>query len=143
MNLVVKPIEELGVETHNNYKFEHEDQDCIHQDNQDSIDKNYTFEQENQDSTHQDNHDSIDKDSTFDQEDENNPLNKVFASLNIIIHQETLMKIILQDTSNDDQFLYMYRSSRLHDNKTHLSYSKLRKHFCIDARRIFFDHIFL
>jgi hypothetical protein len=53
------------------------------------------------------------------------------------------MKIISQDTSNDDQFLYMYRSSRLYDNKTHLPYSKLRKHPRIDARRIFFGHIFL
>jgi hypothetical protein len=95
MNLEVKPIEKLGVEAHDNCKFEREDQDCTHQDNQDSIDKNYTFEEENQDSTHQDNHDSIDKDSTLNQEDENNPLHKVFASLDIIIHQKTLMKIIL------------------------------------------------
>jgi hypothetical protein len=86
MNLEVKSIEELEVEAHANYKFEHEDQDCTHQDNQDSIDNNYTFEQENQNLTHQDNHDSINKDSTLDQEDENNPLHKVFASLDIIIH---------------------------------------------------------
>jgi hypothetical protein len=134
MNLEVKSIEELGVETHVNYKLEHEDQDSTHQDNQDSINNDYTFEQENQDSTHQDNHDSIDKDSTLDQEDEDNPLHKAFASLDIIIHQEALMKIILQDTSNDDQFIYMYCSSRLHDNKTHFSYLKLRKHFRIDVR---------
>jgi hypothetical protein len=40
----VKPIEELEVETHDNYKMEHEDQDCTHQDNQNSIDKDYKFE---------------------------------------------------------------------------------------------------
>jgi hypothetical protein len=75
VNLEIKPIEELGVEVHDN---EHEDQDYTHQDNQDSIDKVYTFEQENQDSTHQDNHNSIDKDSTLDQEDENNHLHSFY-----------------------------------------------------------------
>jgi hypothetical protein len=128
INLEDKLIEELGVETHANCKLDHEDEDYIHQDNQYLISNNYTFEQKIQDSNHQDNHDSIDKDSTLDQKDEDNPLHQAFASLDTIIHQEAPMKIIPQDTSNDDQFLYMYRSSRLHDNNTHLPYSKLRKH---------------
>jgi hypothetical protein len=143
VNLEDKPIEKLGVETHANCKLEHEDQDSIHQDNQDPISNDYTFEQEIQDSNHQDNHDSIDKDFTLDQKDEDNPLHQAFASLDTIIHQEDPIKIIPQDISNDDQFLYMYRSSRLHDNKIHLPNSKLRKHSRIDARRIFFGHIFL
>jgi hypothetical protein len=143
VNLEDKLMEELEVETHANYKLEHENQDFIHQDNQDPISNDYTFEQENQNSTHQDNHDPIDKDSTLDQKDEDNPLHQAFALLNTIIYQEALIKIIPQDTSNDDQFLYMYRSSRLHDNKTHLTYSKLRKYSRIDARQIFFGHIFL
>jgi hypothetical protein len=84
-------IEKLEVEAYDNCKLEHKDQDRAHQDNQDSIDKDYTFEQENQDSTHQD-----------DQEDEDNPLHKAFASLDIIIHQEALIKIILQDTLNNN-----------------------------------------
>jgi hypothetical protein len=143
MNLEEKPIEELGVETHANCKLQHENQDSIHQDNQDPISNDYTFEQEIQNSNHQDNHDSIDKHSTLDQKDEDNHLHQVFASLDTIIHQEDPIKIIPQDISNDDQFLYMYRLSRLHDNKIHLPNSKLRKYPRIDPRRIFFDHIFL
>jgi hypothetical protein len=33
VNLEYQPIEKVGVETHVNCKFEHEDQDSIHQDN--------------------------------------------------------------------------------------------------------------
>jgi hypothetical protein len=110
-------IEQLGVVTHDNCKLEHEDQDSIHQENQDSISNDYTFEQEIQDSNHQEDED---KDSTLDQKDEDNPLHQAFTSLDIIIHQEAPMKIIPQDTSIDDQFLYMYCSSRLHGNTTHL-----------------------
>jgi hypothetical protein len=140
VNLEDKAIEELGVETHANCKLEHKDQDSIHQGNQDPISNDYTFEQEIQDSNHQEDED---KDSTLDQKDENNPLHQAFASLDTIIHQEAPMKIIPQDTSIDDQFLYMYRSSRLHGNTIHLPNLKLRKHSRIDTRRIFFGHIFL
>jgi hypothetical protein len=70
MNLEDQPIEELRVETRANYKLEHEDQDYIHQDNQDSISNDYIFEQEIQDSTHQNNQDSIDKNFTLEQEDQ-------------------------------------------------------------------------
>jgi hypothetical protein len=47
-----------------------------------------------QDSNHQDNHDSIDKNSTLDKKDEDNPLHQAFTSLDTIIHQEALIKII-------------------------------------------------
>jgi hypothetical protein len=140
MNLEDKSIEEFGVETRANCKLEHEDEDSIHQGNQDPISNDYTFEQEIQDSNHQEDED---KDSTLDKKDEDNPLHQVFTSLDTIIHQEAPMKIIPQDTSIYDQFLYMYRSTRLHGNTTHLPNSKLRKHSRIDTRRIFFGHIFL
>jgi hypothetical protein len=70
MNLEDKLIEELGVETHANYKLEHGDQDSTHQDNQDSIDKDFTLDQEDQDSTYQNNQDSIDTSFTLEQEDQ-------------------------------------------------------------------------
>jgi hypothetical protein len=104
VNLEDQSIEKFEVETYANCKLKHEDQDSTHQDNQYLISNDYIFEHENQDSTHQDNHDSIDKDSTLDQKDEDNPLLQAFASLNTIIHQEAPMKIIPQDTSNDNQF---------------------------------------
>jgi hypothetical protein len=71
------------------------------------------------------------------QEDQDNPHYNDIASFDIIIPQETLMTLILQETLNDDHFLFMYHSSRLHDNKTHFTYSKLRKHSRIDARHFF------
>jgi hypothetical protein len=146
VNLKVTLIEELEVEIHDDCKFEHEDQDTTLQDNQDSIGKELTLLQEDQD-----NQDSIDNDSTFDEEaqdyphkkNQNNPHHNNLASLDTIIHQKVLIKMILQDGSHDDQFLYMCHSSRSHDEETHLTYSKLRKHSHIDASQRLLGHIFL
>jgi hypothetical protein len=68
-NLEVKLIEDLEVETYDDYKFEHEDQGFTPQNNQDSIGKDLLLKQKDQDFTHQDNQDSIDKNFTLDQED--------------------------------------------------------------------------
>jgi hypothetical protein len=146
VNLEVKLIEELEVEIHDDCKFEHEDQGTTLQDNQDSTGKELTLQQEDQD-----NQDSIDNDSTLDQEaqdyphqnDQDNPHHNNLASLDTIIHQKVLIKMILQDASNDDQFLYVCHSSCSRDEETHLTYSKLRKHSHIDASQILLGHIFL
>jgi hypothetical protein len=125
VNLVVKSIEKFEVEAHDDCKFEQEDQDSTHQDNQDSIDKDFTLEQEDQDSTHQDNQDPIDKDFTLEQEDQdsthldyqNSTHYDDQDSLNIFPHSIQYESPIInypQETSYKHPFQFICHSSSLH-----------------------------
>jgi hypothetical protein len=66
---------------------------------------------------------------------QDNPHHNDLASLDTIIHHETLMKIILQDTLYDDPFLYMCHFFRSLNEDNRLTYSTIRKHSHLDARQ--------
>jgi hypothetical protein len=52
------------------------------------------------------------------------------------------MKIILHDTSYNDPFLYVCRSSRSHDETTQLIQLKIKPHLHLDMGQTFFGSIF-
>jgi hypothetical protein len=111
---------EFDVDESANFKVEEEDQDHTQQEDY------HSPPQDVQDLTQQKNQDY------FNQEDQDNPHHNDLASLEIIIHHETLMKIILQDTLYDDPFLYVCRSSHSHDEETRLIHIKIRPHLHLD-----------
>jgi hypothetical protein len=80
---------------------------------------NLKVEEKDQDHTQQEDHHSPPQDDQDlpQHENQDNPHHNVLVSFDTIIHHETLMKIILQDTSYDDPFLYVCHSSRSHDEK--------------------------
>jgi hypothetical protein len=154
VNLEDKSIEELGVETHANYKLEHEDQDSTHQDNQDSIDKDFTFDQKDQDSTYQNNQDSINKNFTLEQEDQdsthlddqNSTHHDDQDSLNILPHSiqyEASMINSLQETSYKDSFQFVYHSLSLHSSMVVQENQFIWRHLSFETGRIFLAHILL
>jgi hypothetical protein len=110
----------LEIITKDELKVNEEDKDHTQQEDY------HSPPQDDQDLTQQKNQDYSD------QEDQDNPHHNDLASLEIIIHHEALMKIILQDTLYDDLFLYVCRSSRSHDEKTHLIHLKIRPHLNLD-----------
>jgi hypothetical protein len=107
----------VKVKTNEDFKIEEEDQNHTQQEDHCSPSQN------DQDLTQHKN-----QDYSY-QEGQDNPHHNDLVSLNTIIHYEALMKIILQDTSYDDSFLYMCHFFRLHPH--------------LDARRTLLGSFFL
>jgi hypothetical protein len=125
---MICPHGEFDVDEGANFKVEEKDQDHTQQED------HHSPLQDDQGPTQQENHHSPPQDvqDLPQHENQDNPHHDILVSLDTIIHHETLIKIILQDTLYNDPFLYVCHSSRSHDEKNHLIHLKIKSRLPLD-----------